>query len=1182
MVLESDDLVRRPFLHAFVGRERELGELRAGLGDAFRGRGRLFLIVGEPGIGKTRLAEEASAFAAAGGARVVWGRCWEGGGAPAYWPWVQVFRTLADTLDDDTLRRVVGDAAGQLGALVPALAARWGRGEREARSLGLVSEHERFPLFDAASGMLRRLAAERPLVLVLDDLHAADEPSLLLLEFLARELRGAPMLVLCTYRDLEVQRDAERSHILGAAARSGHRLPLAGLSEQEVERLVRSTLELGDERGLGDLAERVYRTTDGNPFFVDEILHLFLADPGRGNGNGGEVSIPHGVRDAVRERLRPLSEACRTALATAAVVGREFDLATIQAVDATPMDSLLDALGEGEAAGVIVWRRGSVGRYAFCHALIRDTLYDEIPSAQRARLHWRVAESMARRVAGGEEPLAELAHHYFRGAPVGDPEKAVAYARRAGERAAALLAYEEAASCFQQALEALSLLPQRDDAGRIELLLALGTAQAHAWNTTSAQQTFAEAGALARELRAGSPGLAAPLLARAALGFGGTGLGVPRGQKVDETLVALLESALEGLGESDSALRARVLSRLAVELYFTDAAERRAALCDEASRLARLSGDESALAYVVSAQHFALWDSPDVDLRLALANEAVELSRRTGEPDIEVVARLWRVLDLLEKGAVGRWEAEIDELEAVARALRQPRPLAFAATLRAMRALWRSRFGEVEAFGQQGLAIGQRAQDQGATINFNIQRFGLLRARGEQDEALPMVELWMQVLPSHPTLRCMRALLFTDLGRLDEARAEFDRIAEDDFAELRRLNSMPTLLPWLSEICAALGDAPRAETLVIHLRRHLNRNLLGGPRILFGPAEHWAGVLAAVVGRLDEAEALLERAAERSRAMDGAAAAAWSECERAAALVRRDHPGDAERAGDLLQVCTATAEHLGLGHLGRRVRSRLDELERRAEPATLRASAGAGGGVAPRAKAGARVLSFRNKGGGRPRPVAEVPRHATGDVYGLRREGEFWTVSDGESVLRLKDTKGLRYIAHLLRSPDREFHVLDLVAPERASAGAAAESLGGVGEKQLQRLGMHTTSDTDAGEKLLDAQARAAYQRRLEDLRDDLEEATRFNDPERAARARHEMEFLAAELARAVGLGGRARSTASGAERARLNVTRAIKAVVRRIARANPNLGRYLETTLRTGAFCSYRPDPRMKVTWKL
>src|SRR5262245_34487399 len=229
MAVENDALRARPALNAFVGREGELAELHAALGQARSGQGQLYLLVGDAGIGKTRLSEEVSAAALAHGALVLWGRCWEGGGAPPFWPWVQIFRAVAAGLGDDVLREALGDAAAEVGGLSPEIAVRAGGAVRAAPAAALESEHERFPLFDAVTGFLRRLAARQPLMLVLDDLHAADEPSLLLLEFLGRELRSAPLLVVGTYREVEVQRHPERARLLNAVARCGHRLPLRGL-----------------------------------------------------------------------------------------------------------------------------------------------------------------------------------------------------------------------------------------------------------------------------------------------------------------------------------------------------------------------------------------------------------------------------------------------------------------------------------------------------------------------------------------------------------------------------------------------------------------------------------------------------------------------------------------------------------------------------------------------------------------------------------------------------------------------------------------------------------------------------------------------------------------------------------------------------------------------------------------
>jgi hypothetical protein len=214
-----------------------------------------------------------------------------------------------------------------------------------------------------------------------------------------------------------------------------------------------------------------------------------------------------------------------------------------------------------------------------------------------------------------------------------------------------------------------------------------------------------------------------------------------------------------------------------------------------------------------------------------------------------------------------------------------------------------------------------------------------------------------------------------------------------------------------------------------------------------------------------------------------------------------------------------------------------------------------------------------------PPPTQPPPARDSPQAALFRREGDYWSVSDGTTMVRLKNTKGLRYIAHLLQHPGSEFHVTDLVMLDRP-VGATAEPPPRLSAQDVERLGMRTARGSDTGEEMLDAQAKAAYKRRLADLRDQLEEATAFNDIERATQLRQEMDFLAHELARAVGLHGRNRTATSHAERARLNVTRAIKAVVKRIGASNPNLGRYLATTIKTGAFCSYTADPRIRLTW--
>jgi len=1204
----------------FVGRGQELSELRSGLQNALAGHGQLFLIVGEAGIGKTRLANELGLEAATRGALVLWGRCWEAGGAPVYWPWVQMLRTLVRDLDEAALTRLLGRGATCIAQLVPELHERLHGLPAPPLPSSIESEDARFPLFDAATAFFKRAAAARPLVLLLDDLHAADLPSLLLLQFVARELHDTHLLVLGTYREVDAQRAAERAEALSAVARWGHRLPLHGWSEAEVADFIERTSPLataGAPRRAPspDLTAAVHRTTEGNPFFVDEVVRLLLAEnlwqlPEVAPAGG--FRIPHGVRDAIRERLRPLSAPCREVLQAAAVIGRDFDFACLQAATALPHEPLLERLSEAAAHAIVAPLSTAALRWTFNHALIRDTLYDDLASVHRTRLHRDVGEAMERLYAANLEPhLSEVAHHFVHSLPGHDARAAVHYTVRAAQRAAAQLAYEEAALHYARALETLPLTAPADDTQRIELLLALGDAQAHAWNTPAAQASFRDAFERARAVGLPHPAHVAAFTARAALGFGGTGLGIPRGV-VDRTLVAMLETALQALGDADSALRARVLARLAVELYFGDAYERRHHLAEEAVQVARRVGDRATLAHVAVACLFAQWDTPDLERRLAGASEAVDLTELVGDRDLALRAHVHRLLAHVDMGATEAWSREVDAYARLADASGQPRHQSMSASLQAMLALWMGRFEDVESLAQQALAIAQRVQDRHALVNVSVQLFALRRAQGRTAELDATVRTGVERFPDIPGARCMLALLHLDLGRMDDARREFERLATHDFADLQRSNVLNGLLAWLAELSAGLADRRRAALLYNLLLPRAESTLSLPARICFGPTSHFLGLLAQTLDRRSDAVRHFKEALDRGAEMQARPAVALTQYEYARVLLAGDATGAAgarqREALQLLQPARDTAHRFGMLGLLPKVTALLEDAgvarhnELDHESPRVRVSA-AGGADTPRpdgAPAGAPAAATRPRKGGRvlsfptkpsrsaaptEAPVAAPPiAPAAGPLQEgiFRLDGEYWTVGDGVAVLRLKDSKGLRQIAQLLRHPDREFYVTDLVEAESSPPSSpAAPQLGRMSDEDLARLGMRSAGTAEPGEPLLDAQAKAAYRQRLDQLRDQLEEATHFNDLERAARAQQEIDFLSRELARAVGLRGRDRTAGSYGERARVNVTRAIKSVIKRIAAGHPDLGRYLSTTIKTGTFCSYTPDPRLPIRWK-
>ena len=459
-----------------VGRDDQLAALEGVLAGARGGRGGVALVAGEPGIGKTRLAEEAARRAAAAGMQVAWGRCPEGDGAPALWPWAQVVRQLAAELAPGQLTAMLGPSAACLGQLMPELAeAAPPPGPLPIADLGAA----RFQLNQAVAGLLRRLAGDRPLLVVVDDLHWADVPSLSLLAFLVGELKDARLVVVGTYRDVEVVAGQPLAETLGALAREPvvERIPLDGLDRAGVARLIGRTIGVKPAQPLVDA---VHDRCGGNPFFITELLRLLQSERQLAAPDAAAAArhdIPVGVRDVLRARLARLPAQTSTVLMVAAVAGRRFDLDLIEAVTGLEDDSALDAAEAAVLAGLILEDDRAAGQYRFAHALVRETIYEDISRARRARLHARVVDALVATRGPEPGPAAELAYHCWQAAPVIGAGRALPYLLEAGEQAVAQLAYEAAEQQFERALELASQLPASPQATDQEIHIAarLGT-----------------------------------------------------------------------------------------------------------------------------------------------------------------------------------------------------------------------------------------------------------------------------------------------------------------------------------------------------------------------------------------------------------------------------------------------------------------------------------------------------------------------------------------------------------------------------------------------------------------------------------------------------------------------------------------------------------------------------------
>jgi tetratricopeptide (TPR) repeat protein len=1117
-----------------VGRDGELAELLAGLDDAACGSGRLFLLAGDPGIGKSRLAGEAAARARDRGIKVAWGRCWEAGGAPAYWPWVQALRALVRGLDSEQLRVQLGAGASFVAQIVAEVAEML-PDVRPPPPMG--AEAARFCLFDAVVTFLRNAGAGQPLMLVLDDLHAADAPSILLLRFAARELGEARVMVLGAYRDIELDRGHPLAVALADLSREAatRHVPLSGLDEAGVARLVREVTGAMPREGM---VAAVHRCTEGNPLFVGEVARLLAAE-GRldrvVDPAGLALAIPEGIRAVIGRRVARLPEPCGRVLGLASVFGREFSLPPLEQLCDVSAGELLDVLDVGIAARLVTAVPGAPGRLRFSHALIRDALYEAIPAGQRLRLHQQAGEALEAFYRQDLDPhLAELAYHFFQAAAVGGAGKAVGYAERAGHRALALLAYEEAARLFEMALAALTLARSPGEVkARCRLLVALGDALTKMGERQAARDELLRAAGIARRYRM------AEELGQAALAYAGRAF--ERGAS-DGHMIPLLQEARALLAGTEGAgpVRARVLAQLAVALRDQPDRGPREALSREAVALARALDDPSTLAYTLAGRLIALMGPGDPQGRLAVAEELRAVARATQDKEREGRGEHHRAMVFLQTGRMAEYREALDAVQRLAAEVRQPAARFMAAVVKASLALLEGRFADAEALVESALRSGASSMPWDAVIFSRVQRFALRLEDGRLAGMEPAIRRSVEEFPTRPLFRCLLARLLTELGDEGQARLVFEQLAAGRFAVIPVNNDLLLSLGQLAEVAWILRDAGSGAVLhgLLLPYRGLVVDTLESST---GAVDRYLGLAALTAGDLETAELHLRDAVALNARIGAHPWAARAQADLAGLLLARDQPGDRERAAELLAAALGTARRLGMTAFADRAGADL---------------ARAGGG---------------HPGQARPLPARAADGATSWSV--CRREGEYWSIAFAGQGFRLKDVRGLHYLAYLLRNPGREFHVLDL-----AAAGHEVRA-GGPRTSPARDDGLHPARLSDVG-PVLDERAKTAYRARLRGLEEDLAEATSWADPVRAARARQEIQFLTDQLAAAVGLRGRDRTAGSAAERARVNITKAVKTALARIRAHSPALAGHLDATIHTGTFCSYTPDPRAPITW--
>lgn len=885
-----------PSRGAFVGRGAELEELLNGLGDAFDGRGSLFLLAGEPGIGKSRLADELIREARVRGARILAGRCWEAGGAPAYWPWVQSLRAYVREAVPELLRAELGAGAVELAQILPELHALLPELPEPASP---DSEGARFRLFDATAEFLQNASARRPIVLILDDLHAADTPSLLLLQFVARCLSSARLLVVGAFRDVDPLPGQPLTTMLAEVVRepTTRRIALGGLSEADVAEYVELT---ASEIASPELVAALHEETEGNPLFVSEALRLLALEGLRREPSGVRIAIPQSVHDVIARRLTHLSDECNRVLVLASVLGREFDLTALARVGGLSEDELLERLDEAMAARVVSDVPGAAGRLRFAHVLIRDTLYEALTTARRVRLHRLAAETLESLYGDETGPhLAELAHHSIAG---NDFAKGALNACRAGGYALALLAYEEAARLYEKGLAALDRVSAPEEEIRAELLLSLGEAELCAGESLAAKRAFLEAAEVARRL-------GVPLaLARAATGYGGRIMYARAGD--DDRLVPLLEEALAMLADGDVELRVGLLARLAGALRDEPDRSRRDALSREAVELARRSGNPIALGYALDGRAAAIMALDTVAECLALGNELREIGERIGDVERIVQGLSHRIIVHVLVGEIREAEDDLAAMSRIAEDLRQPVRLWQVYATQAMLALGAGRFVQADDLVTKAFVLGERAQPEMATPVHRLQRYALCDFRGGLEEVELTIRELVTQFPARPVFRCALAHLLAQLGRTAQAKQALDDLARADFSTL------PFDMEWLygisllAETSALLSDRVSASTLYGLLLPWAALNVADHPEGFRGSASRYLGLLAATTEHWNEAAQHFQDALVMNERMGARPWLAHTQHDYAQMLLACDGLGNRERARELLDQALETYHEL--------------------------------------------------------------------------------------------------------------------------------------------------------------------------------------------------------------------------------------------------------------------------------
>jgi len=882
---------RAPDSRDFVGRIDVLEHLSDGVQRAIEKRGGVALVLGEPGMGKTRLLHELGTRARELGASVLFGLCEEGEAAPPYWPWVQLLRQLSE---HDTLPSAQAHEALPADVRVVLEASALESGQAPARH----SQQERLRFFDATASFLERCAKSQPLVLLIDDAHWADSASLALLSFLARRSPRHAIYIVATCR-AEGSADTGLRDALAALSDCAHHR-LTALSEHETRELcLRTAGTLLSEPRLRDVADR----SGGNPLFIKELSRLYAE-----HGDGTDTkALPAAIKDSIQRRLSQRTKECVSTLECAAVLGGSFDLGSLVYVTDLPAGEVLDLLDEARKAHLVREAAGARSRYRFTNAVVQEVLYERLRTSKRVQIHRAAAEHLLRARGDDPEALSLIAHHAVRGASAGGAERAVELAVHAGQKAAKQLAFEKALDWFGEALETLELCQGPDlSERRARILIAAGSAHYRSGASELARKACASAAAIAEKA-----GLA-ELFAEAALGFAREGALHPT---LDLPAVQLLERALVLLPDTDSAPRARVLARMAVLLYGGSCPDRVEALARESARIAEAIGDGRTQVAAFIALSLVLGESARVQDRLDLTERIITVARKSSDAELEAHARVHRVCDLLRLGDLRGCESELDQIEATGQ--RTSNPL-FRWNARQARATLCMARGELEAAERMAIEARELARTfmpATARASFGAQTYPIYRLQGRLDELALIMEHDLVVLPEVGR-RGYAAGLMVDAGNVEGAREQLRWLSADDFARAPRDWFRMPYWARVVELASFLQDRDAATAAYAALLPHAGQLFAIGSTASEGAIDRLLGMASAVLGDTEQTLAHFERGLDINTRLGAVPWLTRTQRELARFLRTSEREADQRRADELEAAVLSTVRARNLHGLG--------------------------------------------------------------------------------------------------------------------------------------------------------------------------------------------------------------------------------------------------------------------------